>query len=198
MMLAVSQGDIRAICNNTAMTAARADVDIEAVVATDAAGRSARCAVQRRRGGTLVNVELTTNPRVGASSTLTTTALLTIDASAPPQPSAQSAIAAIKADALKNQVLIHAISLTDSDVIVYYSNQRYSHEDDAVKRLVNVLMLHAPSNIEKFRLLPIINDVPQAEFDVLRAPTERAIAQTGSYSLLSNGNCPPSAPMAQN
>ena len=115
-------------------------------------------------------------------------ALITIDASAPAQPSTQSAIQAIKADAVKQQIVIQAISLTDTDAIVYYSNLRYSHEDDAVKRLVGVLLMDAPPNIEKFRLLATQDGVPQAEFDVLRAPTERAIAQTGSYSLLGNGS----------
>ncbi len=195
LVLGISQGNVRAICNNTAAMAARADVDIEAVVTTDAAGRSARCAVQRRSGSNLVNVTLTTNPHAGTPGALTTAALLTIDASAPAQPSTRSAIAAIKADAAKNQVVIQAISLTDSEAIVYYSNFRYAHEDDAVRRLVNVLMMDAPSNIEKFRLLPTSNDVPQTEFDVLRAPTERAIAQTGNYSLLSNGNEQTAAPM---
>jgi len=188
LMLGIGVGDVRAVCNNAAAMAARYSVDLETVVATDAAGRSTRCAVQRRGGGALVNAALTQNPRAAELSVLAPAALLTIDASAPPQPNAQSAIEAIKADAAKQDVGIQAISLTDSDAIVYYSNLRYSHEDDAVKRLVRVLLMDAPPNIEKFRLVSTQGGVPQAEFDVLRAPTERAIAQTGSYSLLDNGN----------
>ena len=60
---------------------------------------------------------------------------------------------------------------------------------------MRILLADAPPNIEKFRLLPTLGGVPQAEFDILRAPTERAIAQTGSYSLLDNGNTLGDAPL---
>ena len=56
-------------------------------------------------------------------------------------------------------------------------------------------MADAPANIEKFRLLPTLDSVPQAEFDILRAPTERSIAQTGSYQILGEGNALTQAPL---
>ena len=196
LMLNIGAGDVRAVCTNAATMAARYSVDLEAVVTSDTAGKTARCVVQRRGSGALVNAALTQNPGAALSGlALTPAALITIDASAPAEPSAQSAIQAIKADAVKQQVIIQAISLTDSEAIVYYSNLRYSHEDDAVKRLVRLLLADAPPNIEQFRLLPTLGGVPQAEFDILRAPTERAIAQTGSYSLLDNGNALNDAPL---
>ena len=37
--------------------------------------------------------------------------------------------------------------------------------------------------------------MPQGEFDILRAPTERSITQTGSYHILSDGIALTSAPM---
>jgi len=196
LMIIIGAGDVRSACSNAAAMAARYSVDLDGVVATDATGRSAHCAVQRRGSRALVNATLSQNPGAGLNTlTLTPAALLTIDASAPAQPSTQSAVQTIKADAAKQDVAIQAISLTDSDAVIYYSNLRYSHEDDAVKRLVRVLLADAPPNIEKFRLLPTLAGVPQAEFDILRGPTERTIAQTGSYSLLDNGNTLNDAPL---
>jgi len=196
LMLSIGAGDVRAVCTNAAAMAARYNVDLEAVAVNDAAGKITRCVVQRRGAGALVNAALTQNPGAALSGlALTPAALITIDASAPAEPSAQSAIQAIKAEAVKQQIGIQAISLTESEAIVYYSNLSYSHEDDAVKRLVRILLADAPPNIEKFHLLPTLGGVPQAEFDILRAPTERAIAQTGSYSLLDNGNTLNDAPL---
>ena len=114
--------------------------------------------------------------------------ILTIDASLPPGRAQETALAAIRADAAKQKITILALSLTDGEAIVYYSNTQYFHEPEAVDRLVRVLMADAPANIEKFRLLPTLDSVPQAEFDILRAPTERSIAQTGSYQILGEGN----------
>ena len=195
LLLGIGTGDVRAICNNAAGMAARYNVDLRDVAVSDARGRSAHCAVQRRGAGVIVNATLEQNPAAPRLTILAPAALLTIDASAPAQPSPQSALEKIKADAAKQQVTIVAISLTESEAIVYYANLRYSHEPDAVKRLVRILMADAPPNIEKFRLLPTLGGVPQDEFDVLRAPTERAIAQTGSYNLLADGNSLSDAPL---
>ena len=194
LMLSLAKGDVRAVCTGAAAMVARYNLDLDAVTATDTVGRSARCAVEKRNSNALVNASLARNP-MAAAPMLIPAAVITIDASAPPPPSSQSALAAIKADAAKQDVVIQAISLTGSEAIVYYSNLRYLNEADAVHRLVHVLMKDAPPNIEKFRLLPTLSGIPQAEFDILRAPSERAIAQTGSYSLLEDGNSLTDAPL---
>jgi hypothetical protein len=119
---------------------------------------------------------------------LSSPALLTIDASATSTSSRQDAIAAIRADAAKQQVAIQALSLTDSEATVYYSNLKYFHEKDAIDRLVRVLMADAPPDIEKFRLIATLGGQPQNEFDILREPIERSIAQTDTYKILQEGN----------
>ena len=192
LVLNVGAGDLRSLCANAAAMVARYNVDLEAVL-TEAAGRSQRCAVQRRDSGTLVNATLIQNP--GAMLALAPTAFLTIDASAPTGPAPQDAIQTIKADAAKQKIVIQAITFTDNEAIVYYSNVRYSHEDEAVKRLTRVLLDDVPANIEKFRMLPTLGGMVLAEFDVLRAPTERDIVQTGRYSLVENGNALIDAPL---
>ena len=106
LVLSIGVGDVRAVCTSAAAMAARYNVDLEAVAASDAAGKTARCVVQRRGGGALVNASLTQDPgaALDAGLTLTPAALITIDASAPAEPSTPSAIQTIKADALKQQV----------------------------------------------------------------------------------------------
>jgi hypothetical protein len=197
LMLGVGKDDVQSICVNAAAMVARYNVDVETVLTTNAAGKSARCAVRRLGSGTLVNAMLMQNP--GATSVsglaMAPASFLTIDASAPASVDPQTAIQTIKADAAKQKIVIQAISLTDDEAIVYYSDVRYLHEDDAVRRLVHVLLADAPTTIEKFRMLPTAGGVALAEFDVLRGPTERDIAQTGQYSLLDNGNILTDAPL---
>jgi hypothetical protein len=94
----------------------------------------------------------------------------------------EEAIRAIKADAEKQDIGIEAIRLTGSQAIVYYVNRRYFAEDDALNRLILVLMQDAPPDVEQFRL----HAMGQQEFDVLRAPMERAFSQQDSAELVGN------------
>jgi len=87
------------------------------------------------------------------------------------------AMQAIRADARQQQIGIEAISLTQSTAILYYSNLHYFSEADALDRLTRILMKDTPPNIEKFRLIAVINGIPQQEFDVLRGPEERKFEQ---------------------
>jgi hypothetical protein len=195
LALAVDRNDVQSVCAGAASLVARYNVDLETVSADGPRGRSARCIVQRRNAGALVNAALVQNPGsiVADRNGLAAGALITIDASGEAEP--QDAAAAIKADARAQKLSIQAVSLAGGEAIVYYSNQRYPHEDDAVDRLVRVLLKDAPPDIEKFRLLPTLDGTVLAEFDILRGPTERDIAQTGKYSLLANGNTLGDAPL---
>ena len=94
----------------------------------------------------------------------------------------RAAMAAIRADAGKQDIRIEAVRLTASEAIVYYVNTRYRAEDDALNRLILVLMADAPTRVEKFRLFAM----NQQEFDVLRAPMERAYTQHSSAELIDN------------
>ena len=94
----------------------------------------------------------------------------------------RAAIKAIRADAAKQEIGIEALRLNQSEAIVYYTNARYFAEDDAVNRLILVLMADAPARIEKFRIFAM----DKQEFDVLRAPMERAFTQQSSAELLGN------------
>lgn len=93
-----------------------------------------------------------------------------------------AAIKAIRADAAKQNLRIEALKLSRSEAIIYYVNGRYFAEDDALNRLILVLMADAPARIEKFRIFAM----DKQEFDVLRAPVERGFAQRSSAELLGN------------
>ncbi len=104
----------------------------------------------------------------------------------------RAAVQAIRVDSAKQDIGIDAIRLTQSEAILYYHNGRYLAEDDAINRLMLVLMQDAPARIEKFRLFA----GTQQEFDILRGPVERAINQNSSAELLGNAitvNRPPLA-----
>jgi hypothetical protein len=195
LMVRTAAGSPETICADLSQLVARNGVDIDTVtIEAGSSGRRAYCAVARPNA--LVHAVLhDDNQGAWMLSALAVAPVITIDASLPPGQERKTALSAIRTDAEKQKITILALSLTDSEVIVYYSNTRYAHESEAVDRLIRILLADAPNNIEKFRLLPTLGSVPQNEFDILRAPAERSIAQTGDYQILGEGNALTQAPM---
>jgi hypothetical protein len=112
--------------------------------------------------------------------TLTTPAVRveTIDASgttaAPDRARVEKAIrAAIAAQHLS----VLALSLEDGELLLYYENDHYFAETDAIDRIARVLSKEAPPKIEKFRLIAVEGGIPAREFDILRGPMERSYEQ---------------------
>jgi len=193
LMIRIAAGNADAFCASMSRLVAHYGADIDTVVIQPGSGKPTRCTVGR--AGALVHAVLQNDQGAWELSALAAAPILTIDASVTPGRERDKAIAAIRADADKQKIVIVALSLTDSEAIVYYTNNRYAREPEAVDRLIRILLADAPANIEKFRLMPTLGSVPQGEFDILRAPTERAIAQTGSYRILGEGNALTAAPM---
>lgn len=102
----------------------------------------------------------------------------TIDASdVVPVPNRAQTLRAIKKAIIAQQIVVEALSYGNGELVVYYRNNHYFAETDAVDRMVRVLTKEAPADIEKFRLIPVYGGLPQKEFDVLRAPVERSASQ---------------------
>jgi hypothetical protein len=192
LMIRSAAASSESFCISISRLVARYGADIDTVTVERGSNRT-RCAVGR--AGSFVQAVMQEDQGAWRLGALTAMPVLTIDASLPPRREREAAVAAIRADADKQKITILAASLTDSEAIVYYSNTQYFHEPEAVDRLVRILLADAPANIEKFRLLPTLGSVPQGEFDILRAPTERSIDQTGSYQILGQGNALTVAPM---
>lgn len=106
----------------------------------------------------------------------TTPTVLTIDASTPGSETRQ-AISAVRAALHLQYIKLDAISLLPTEAVVYYTNDHYFFEADAVDRVTRVLMADAPPGVEQFRLIAVVHGVPQTEFDVLRGPLERKASQ---------------------
>lgn len=189
----MSGSNATAACAMLAQTLSSRSLTIETVSVT-ASGRVAHCPV--RENDLAINLLLRDDaPDQHLMLTAVTTsapAPVVINAAAP---SLASAYAAIRKDTNAQDLAIQALSLSESTAIVYYSNFRYLNEKDALDRLVRVLMQDAPPDVERFRLFPTIAGVPQREFDVLRAPTERVLNQTGVTDISQGGNTGQGAPM---
>jgi hypothetical protein len=139
--------------------------------------RSASCAVPHSVEAPLVSAaflsETDMNPLTPAAFQIDT-----IDASAGAadgDPPAREK--AIRAALTAENIFVMAVSLTDSDVTLYYANYHYQMESDALDRIVRVLSKEAPPNVERFRLIAVNSGVPVQEFDVLRSPAERSYQQ---------------------
>lgn len=110
----------------------------------------------------------------------------------------QAALSTIRTDARKQKIAIEALSITEGDAIIYYTNSHYFSEADALDRLVRILMQDAPAEIERFRLIAVVHGVPQQEFDILRGPEERKYAQTEKLNLFDDTSTTVTPPSMQN
>jgi hypothetical protein len=137
--------------------------------------RGLACAVPRTVEGPLVSAAFLT---AGDVARLPAMPVLTIDASAVSPALNRAQIERNIRTAIAGQNLfVDALSLGDSEVLVYYRNVHYLEETDAIDRIVRVLTKEAPPQVERFRLIAVQNGVPQQEFDVLRSPVERSFEQ---------------------
>jgi hypothetical protein len=84
---------------------------------------------------------------------------------------------AIRAAIAGQNLLVLALSLGHSELLLYYENNHYFAETDAIDRIARVLSKQAPPQIEKFRLIAVEGGIPAREFVILRAPMERSYEQ---------------------
>ncbi len=145
--LAVTLGarDIRTTCEEAARVASAYGTDIDSVTLTQAGHPGNRCIAPVSHA--LVRPALLNVSSVAQLEGLSRPPALTIDAASPTR---QQALAQIKTDAAKQEIIIEAVSLSESEAILYYDNSRYFHETEAVDRLVRVLLADAPSSVEEF------------------------------------------------
>lgn len=192
LLVNASGNDAQRLCRQTAQLVAHYDTTID-MVGIRAGGATQKCQVPAQVRAAAFHTS--SNATTLAGLALAPASLQMIDASERAASSRPDAITRIQAHAAEQMITIQAITLTDSEAIVYYVNRKYQREKDAVDRLVRVLMADAPAAIEKFRLIAMVGEVPANEFDVLRGPTERAVTQGGRYSLMENGNAVVAPPM---
>lgn len=96
-----------------------------------------------------------------------------------PLPDRSAIEARIRSATAGQSIGIEAVALTQTEATVYFRNLRYGSENEAVGRLIRVLMNDAPPDIEFFHLISMTDGMPVQEYQVLRGPMERAIAQRG-------------------
>jgi hypothetical protein len=93
----------------------------------------------------------------------------------------------IRSEGGAQMLKIDALRLTSSEAWIYYENSAYFFEAEAIGRLVRVLMLYAPPNIEVFHLISIAHGVPLRETRILRSGLERTQFADGAITRLDGG-----------
>jgi hypothetical protein len=163
-------------CVATAKLMQGVSADITRVRLHDMGGRrSLSCSVPRTVEGPLVSAALLSS---GDTGKLPDMPILTIDASAATPALNRAQIERrIRAAIAGQNLFVDALSLGDSELLLYYRNVHYFAETDAIDRIVRVLTKETPPQIERFRLIAVQYGVPQQEFDVLRGPVERSYEQ---------------------
>lgn len=85
----------------------------------------------------------------------------------------------IRTAASQQGLRIEGVRVSAHEVVVYYSNDTYFHESEAVGRLARVLLAATPPGVEGIKLVAVVYGVPQQQIEVLRAPLERMFVQNG-------------------
>lgn len=91
-----------------------------------------------------------------------------------------SASRQIRAEIAAQSLRVDAMSIEGSSIWLYYENDHYFWEDEAIRRIVRVLMKDAPSDVEVFHLIAIKQGKPTRELNISRSALERSAATTGT------------------
>lgn len=167
-------GESQVLCRTAARSAAGSDTGITNVTVRTSSGATvARCGVPRLVQATM---QFSDFARTGGLSLSDQTPMLIDATDVQPPVDRRAAERRFRADMKKQGLALEAVSFTDTEATVYYSNYHYQKEADAIERITRMLMADAPSSIEKFRLVSVRSSVPQQEFHVLRTPAERALS----------------------
>ena len=166
--LTVANADPAQSCKNAASIAALYSANIE-TVAVRTGITHARCTLPSNISRPFIRT-------VPSASEVVTPAprVMTIDARRPAQIDAHVAITVIGAEARRQDIQIEAISFNGATASVYFRNDRYFAERDALNRLIRIMMANSPVEVEQFRFVSAPQGLPQREFDILRTPAERS------------------------
>jgi hypothetical protein len=107
----------------------------------------------------------------------------TIDATGPSRPSRAQADTLIRGKAREQNINVLAFALRETEAILYYENNNYQQESEAIDRLHRILMAYAPTSVEVFRLISVVGGMPHAEINIARGTLERAYSQQGTFNL---------------
>lgn len=120
---------------------------------------------------------------------------LIINAAGPSRESQAMAAAKLRADATGQNLRIETLTMQQGTLTIYYTNNRYQAEAEAIDKLLRVAMADAPPEIEQFRFIAFKDGTPLAEYKILRTTAERTFQQESSYDLLSTESGPFPVPM---
>jgi hypothetical protein len=84
---------------------------------------------------------------------------------------------AIRRGASAQELKVEAISGAGAEITVYYTNLRYEFEDEAIGRMLRVIMKDAPPSVEIIHLISVYAGLPVQDVRIVRSDMERILAQ---------------------
>jgi hypothetical protein len=85
----------------------------------------------------------------------------------------ETATPKLLADISAQSITVFALSLSGSELWLYYENARYLNETEAAGRIARVLMADAPADVEIFHLISVKNGLAMREVQIARSALER-------------------------
>ncbi|MGH6889907.1 MAG: YjbH domain-containing protein [Rhizomicrobium sp.] len=89
---------------------------------------------------------------------------------------------AIRRDASAQELKVEVISGAGAELTVYYTNLRYEFEDEAIGRMLRVILNDAPESVEIIHLIPVYAGLPVQDVRIVRSAMERILAQGGTVA----------------
>ena len=164
------------------------------LVRNDAGTQSFRCASRASSQQPLQMTVYRTEATSRAPASLIAEPIM-IDAAGPSRENQAKAATKLRLDAIKQNINIETLSMRQGTMTIYFTNNRYQAEAEAVDKLLRVAMADAPPEIEQFRFISFSKNVALAEYKILRTTAERTFQQEGNYDLLNTQSGPFTAPM---
>ena len=163
-----AKGRARKSCGDYRRAAAVYGARIDRIAVTDLDDRNGNivfCAIEREHVAE-------TSFKVASSNDAALPVPMRFDASAAKEK--------IRRDVELQSLHVEALDIGPQELTIYYTNNRYEFESEAVGRLVRVLMNDAPPSVEAFHLMPLVSGNPAQDIYLLRAPLERMFSARGS------------------
>ncbi|HWD25579.1 MAG TPA: YjbH domain-containing protein [Rhizomicrobium sp.] len=102
----------------------------------------------------------------------------------------------IRADIAVQSLHIEALKIEPAMVWIYFTNNRYHNETEAVGRIARVLMADAPPNVEVFHIVSVRPGDDLRDFTIARSALERATLAYGTSRELGDAIATSPAPLS--
>jgi len=191
--------DMPAQCRIFAQVAAQSIPGIDSIAVADLSdhdGKVTMCPVERRYN--LASLNMVAAPQADPPPANNSAPLGSSPGAFTFQPTVsdpREAEKKIRQDAKLQNLQVDAVTVTATSATVYFTNNKYYFESEAIGRISRVLLADTPPDVEVFRIISVYRGVPVRDTKILRSSLERVLNLYGSAAEIRDAVTLEPAPM---